>query len=92
MTLLSAGVIIPNVTAKSYSVYKIAWAIVNDTVSSTCGDTVLSLSLQEDLTLEGYNKHLESQKAAPPLTDAEHELKLLRESEVNIWSFLAMRQ
>lgn len=36
---------------------------------------------KEELTLEGYKKHLESQKAAPPLTDAEHELKLLRESE-----------
>ena len=43
---------------------------------------------QEELTLEGYNKHLESQKAAPPLTDAEHELKLLRESEVSAGSTL----
>lgn len=33
--------------------------------------------------MEGYRKHVESQKAAPPLTDAEHELKMLRENEVS---------
>ncbi len=50
---------------------------------------ILALSSQEDLTLDGYKKHLESQNAAPPLTDAEHELKLLRESEVSAWGTLA---
>ena len=38
---------------------------------------------QEELTLEGYKMHQENQKAAPPLTDAEQELKLLKESEVS---------
>lgn len=47
---------------------------------------------QEELTLDGYKKHLESQQAAPPLTDAEHELKLLRESEVSAQSTLASTQ
>ena len=38
---------------------------------------------QEELTLEGYRKHLVSQQAAPPLTQAEQELKDIRESEVS---------
>ena len=40
-------------------------------------------SPQEELTLKGYRDHLKSQEAAPPLTDAEHELKMIRENEVH---------
>ncbi len=43
----------------------------------------LLLSLQDELTLEGYRKHLESEKAEPPLTDAERELKEMHEAEVS---------
>ena len=37
---------------------------------------------QEDLTLAGYKRHMESAQAPPPLTADEQELKLLKESEV----------
>lgn len=47
-------------------------------------------SFQEELTLEGYKRHLESQKAEPPLTDAEQELKMLKESEVGSRSLVLM--
>ena len=38
--------------------------------------------LQKDLSLAGYKKHVQSQLAAPPLTESEQELKLLHEAEV----------
>ena len=44
------------------------------------------LILQDELTLAGYQKHEEAKNAAPPLTDAEMELKLLHENEVG-WNF-----
>ena len=43
---------------------------------------IFSLSLQEELTLAGYKKHVEACEAPPPLTADEEELKMLKESEV----------
>ena len=42
------------------------------------------LYMQEELSLEGYRHHLESRKAAPPLTEAEQHLKELNENEVGV--------
>ena len=38
--------------------------------------------LQEELSLEGYRRHQASQKAAPPLSDAEQALQDIRDNEV----------
>ncbi|KAK3101737.1 hypothetical protein FSP39_005974 [Pinctada imbricata] len=38
---------------------------------------------KDDVCLEGYKKHLTSQKAPAPLTFAEEELKIIKENEVN---------
>lgn len=39
--------------------------------------------LQTDVSLSGYKAHLVSQSAAAPLTFAEEELKLVKETETN---------
>ena len=33
--------------------------------------------------MEGYKKHVEASQAPPPLTADEHELKMIKESEVS---------
>lgn len=38
--------------------------------------------VQDELTLAGYRKYEEAKNAAPPLTDAENEIKMLTENEV----------
>lgn len=43
-----------------------------------------SFSSQDELTLNGYQKHVESQKAPPPLTDEEHIMKELDAAQVII--------
>ena len=43
---------------------------------------VCNIPFQDELTLEGYRHHIESQKAAPPLTEAEENLMRLQENEV----------
>ena len=41
--------------------------------------------LQEDVCLSGYKKHLVSQMAAAPLTDAEYELAEIKRTEVGTY-------
>ncbi|KAL5515839.1 hypothetical protein EMCRGX_G001071 [Ephydatia muelleri] len=48
--------------------------------SDVVADEVAATS-KDELTLQGYNKHVESKQAAPPLTQAEEELKMLHEAE-----------
>eukprot|EP00731_Ephydatia_muelleri_P000929 Em0001g929a len=48
--------------------------------SDVVADEVAATS-KDELTLQGYNKHMESKQAAPPLTQAEEELKMLHEAE-----------
>lgn len=40
------------------------------------------MALQEDVSLKGYKKHLESQSAPAPLTSAEEELEEIKKTEV----------
>lgn len=46
--------------------------------------------LQDELSLAGYRKFEESKNAAPPLTQAEQELKMIKESEVNYAAHLPL--
>lgn len=39
--------------------------------------------IQEELSIAGYRRHVESQNAAPPLTESEQEKIRLRENEVS---------
>jgi len=39
--------------------------------------------IQEELSIAGYRRHLESQNAAPPLTESEQEKIRLSENEVS---------
>ncbi len=46
-----------------------------------------SFLLQTDASYNGYLKHIEHQEAPPPLTDAEEELRLVKQSEVTRKTF-----
>ena len=43
--------------------------------------------LQDDVSLEGFNKHITSQNAPAPLTQAEEEVAEIKKNEVFICNF-----
>lgn len=63
-------------------VIALSWLLCGDNNSLTF--PFLSLCLQEDVSLSGYQKHVSSCSAPAPLTAAEQELQQIRINEVGI--------
>ena len=48
-------------------------------------NNLISFCTQHELSLRGYQKHVSSQKAPAPLTNAEEELEEIKKNEVYIF-------
>ena len=87
---MTSSVIYYNTDARKNEIFLLILKSSSRTIFSTChvAPDLKVVSLQADASYNGYLKHLEHQAAPPPLTNAEEELQMVKESEV----YLVLRQ